>query len=160
MTFRTLAKTAAIAATAVLATAPAQAQMVDATAPGVLADLLRQEGYAATLETDSAGDPLINSSSQGVNWKIWFYGCDSDGRYCKEIQFSVGFDKSSPISASRINEWNREKRFGKAYVDEEGDPFLEHNITLQGGVSRSNFIAAFEKWDLALGQYLTFIDWK
>ena len=150
----------AAAGLVVMVAVPAQGQMVDATAPGVLADILRQEGYSAKLETDKVGDPIIQSASHGVTWAIYFYDCNSDGRYCKDIQFAAGFDKNRPTELARINEWNRGKRFGKAYLDEEGDPFIEYDLTFEGGVSRSNVSAALKIWGMVLNEYTTFIDWN
>ncbi|MCS7080242.1 MAG: YbjN domain-containing protein [Chloracidobacterium sp.] len=56
-------------------------------------------------------------------------------------------DKSLMLSAawggqrmtlSRINEWNRAKRFAKAYLDDENDPVLESDYELTGGVTEQN----------------------
>ena len=45
---------------------------------------------------------------------------------------------SGKITLSRINEWNRTKRFTRAYADEEGDPCLEADLELTGGVTERN----------------------
>ena len=34
-----------------------------------------------------------------------------------------------------VNEWNRKKRFTKAYLDDDGDPTLEMDLDLEGGVT-------------------------
>ncbi len=43
----------------------------------------------------------------------------------------TGFD----VTLGRINEWNRTKRFSKAYLDDDDDPCLESDLDLEGGVS-------------------------
>lgn len=45
-------------------------------------------------------------------------------------------------SASRVNEWNRDKRFSKAYLNTDNHPVLEADIDLEGGVTQANV----EKW--------------
>ena len=55
--------------------------------PDQVAKILRDEGYAAKLDSDVDGDPLIRSSSQGLKWNIYFYGC-TKGRNCNAVQFS------------------------------------------------------------------------
>jgi hypothetical protein len=43
-----------------------------------------------------------------------------------------------PITLNRINEWNRVKRFAKAYLDNDNDPVLESDYELTGGVTEQN----------------------
>jgi len=33
----------------------------------------------------------------------------------------------------KVNKWNQEKRFSRAYLDEDGDPHLELDLDLEGG---------------------------
>ncbi|MFO0870616.1 MAG: YbjN domain-containing protein [Pirellulales bacterium] len=42
------------------------------------------------------------------------------------------------IRLSRINEWNRVKRFVRAYLDEDDDAVLEGDLQLTGGVTEQN----------------------
>lgn len=42
------------------------------------------------------------------------------------------------VSLERINEFNRDYRFTRAYIDREGDPVLESDIELTGGVTELN----------------------
>jgi len=54
------------------------------------------------------------------------------------LQLYAGFS-GLKITLSRINEWNRTKRFSRAYLDAENDPCLEADIDLTGGVTEGNF---------------------
>lgn len=50
------------------------------------------------------------------------------------------------VSISRINDWNRTKRFSRAYLDKDGDPVLEADLDFEGGVtteSVARFVALF-----------------
>lgn len=42
------------------------------------------------------------------------------------------------MTLNRINEWNRTKRFAKAYLDNDNDPVLESDYELTGGVTEQN----------------------
>lgn len=50
------------------------------------------------------------------------------------------------VSMSRINDWNRTKRFSRAYLDKDGDPVLEADLDFEGGVTNESvarFVALF-----------------
>lgn len=50
------------------------------------------------------------------------------------------------VSMSRINDWNRTKRFSRAYLDKDNDPVLEADLDFEGGVtteSVARFVALF-----------------
>jgi hypothetical protein len=89
---------------------------------------------------------------------IWFYGC-SDNQNCKEINFSAGFDLKSGVGASTINSWNRQKLVGKAYTDEEGDPFIDYFVVADGGISRIVFERVLVRWEIALEEFKEEIGW-
>lgn len=144
---------------ALLAPLPAAAAgLIDATDAKRVADTMSGLGYRALLETDGEGDPMITSAASGVNFSVFFYGC-TDGADCRSLQFRASFDLADPTTAAKMNEWNRLHRFGKAYIDDEGDPFIEFNVTLDGGVSDANFADVVDWWDVVLGEFLVYIDW-
>jgi hypothetical protein len=55
---------------------------------------------------------------------------------------------------SDINTWNRTKRFGKAFLDKDGDPALEMTVNLDYGVSRENLDDSFNWWSKAVKSFL------
>jgi hypothetical protein len=149
----------ALSAPAALCESPLAAlfKTVDATDPARLAEILRDEGYRAKVERDDVGDPKISSSSQGVDWTIFFYDCDGDR--CKSIQFAIAFDTEDGVPLELVNRWNRDNRFAKAYLDDENDPFLEYDVNLVGGVTRNNFADTLGLWEGLLGNFMRHIDW-
>ena len=81
-----------IAAAALLVFAPAaSAQSVSAHDPQSVVSTLQDMGYRATLDTDSGGDPKVLSALNGINFSIYFYGCQ-DNAACRDLQFSSGFE--------------------------------------------------------------------
>lgn len=55
------------------------------------------------------------------------------------FQLYSGFT-GADVSVSDLNRWNRQKRFAKAYLDDDGDACLEADFSLQGGTTLENMI--------------------
>ena len=123
--------------------------IVDATEPEKLASLIRDFGYRATVEQDDAGDPMIRSSAGGSDFLIYFYGCDG-GEQCRTVLFQAGYDLESGTTGEVIEDWNENVLFGRAYLDEEADPWIEMPVNLFGGVNRENFADTFDWWETVL----------
>ncbi len=119
------------------------ADIVDATDPSAILNVAKGFG-SATLETDSAGDPKISGRIDGVKYGIYFYGCNA-GKACTDIQLAAGWSDVK-VTLDKINEWNRTKRYGKAYLDKENDPMLELSVNINHGVSVKNLEDTFEWW--------------
>ena len=135
---------------------PLSAQVVG-TADSIAA-ALRDYGLKADTSLDSEGDPKIESRIEGIRFSIWFYGCEDAS--CTSLEFRAGFDLDTPLSAARVNEWNRTRRFGKAWIDDEGDPFLEMLVPLgPDGLSDNGFELALDMWRVGASEFSSFIGW-
>jgi hypothetical protein len=146
-------KLLALAAAAAFWAVPAGAQMVKAQDPQSLVAALQNAGYAGKLGADGVGDPMITSGSSGTTFHILFYNCTAH-KGCATVQFQVGFDLEKSPGLERINDWNRDQRFGHAYLDKEGDPILVMDLDLDdGGVSRALFIDNVQFWTSVLGAF-------
>ncbi len=53
----------------------------------------------------------------------------------KNLQIAAVFS-GRKATLAWVNEWNRSKRFSRAYLDREGDAVLTSDLDLEGGVSR------------------------
>lgn len=133
------------------ATPLAQAQtMVDARSPATIAEIAKGFG-SAELDTTDAGEPKITGRLNGRRYSVFFYGC-KQGQNCGSIQLHWGIDQKN-VPLSKVNEWNRTKRFGKAYIDNDGDLNLELDVNLRHGVTRQNLDDTFDFWRLALTSF-------
>jgi hypothetical protein len=142
MRFTRFAIAAAVAAFAM----PAGAEMVKAQDPQSLVNALQSGGYAAKLGVDKVGDPMITSGVAGTSFQIFFYNC-TEHKACATVTFHSGYDLTNSPGLEKINEWNRGKRFGRAYLDKEDDPILEMDVDLDdGGVAPLLFIDNIEFW--------------
>jgi len=136
-----------------LAPQEAQAQrkyLIDGSNPQAIVEIASGYG-SAELTTDNDGDPKITGRMEGIRYSIYFYGC-SNGKNCDSIAFSTGW-VSDRVSLQDINEWNKIKRFGRVYLDNEDDPMVEMNVNLDGGVSRENLDDTFGWWKIAITSF-------
>jgi hypothetical protein len=145
------AAAAALLATTFAATATAQS-LVSAENPAQLVSIIQALGFQARLEKDSVGDPLIRSSSSGVDFSIYFYGCSKNAR-CQSLQFIAGYDLANGTTLPTLDEWNEEKRFASAYLDDEDDPFLQMDMNTEGGITQENFEKTFDLWQSLKGEF-------
>jgi Putative bacterial sensory transduction regulator len=123
----------------------AHAQMVSATNPQGIVAALQNAGYKASLSKDSGGDPMIESTSSGSKFSIFFFGCTKNSD-CRTIQFFAGYSDRKP-SLSQMNDWNSKKRFARAYIADSGNARIEMDVDLDdGGMSAKLFEDNLEFW--------------
>ena len=140
------------AACAALWVAPAAAQNVTAAEPESVAGALRDLGWRASHAIDAEGDPMVESSIEGVNYTIFFYGCEG-GRNCTALLFSAGFDLPDGATLSSMNDWNSGRLVGAAYLDPENDPFLQMFVTTTGGLNHENFGDVEDWWRIGVRDF-------
>ena len=58
----------------------------------------------------------------------------------------------------KINKWNKEKRFARAYKDDEGDPVLEMDVDLDfAGIPRENVGETFNTWASLMDSFREYV---
>lgn len=132
---------------------------IDAGNPEAVAEFLRKAGYRAVVEPDDEGDPSIVSGASGVDFLIFFHGCE--GAFaCTSMEFSSVFDAETPHTADQMNAWNVQRRYGKAMLTDERDPWIVMDINVEGGgLAPAQMAAYLQIWDDLLGDFLDHIDW-
>ena len=158
MTFKTKLFGGLTAIALIASSTAAMAQMTAKDANAVL-KAMQNFGLAATMGKDAGGDPKISSRISDTKFSVYFYGCE-DNLNCASIMFKAGYDLNNGMSAMKINEWNRDKRFAKAYIDDEGDPFLEMDVNMDfDGLGSENFADDLDWWRLLVEDFEDFIEW-
>lgn len=143
---------AMLGASVVSLTPAASAQTLVKATPEAIAKLLQDEGYKAQVGKDNQGDPKIESAAEGVNFTVYFYGCEK-GANCDDIQFSAGFEDTR-ANATAINEWNKNQRFAKAYLDAEGDAHFETDVHLDdAGIPLPLLKTYLDLWTSTLAKF-------
>lgn len=147
----------AAAAALALSAAPAHAELVNAKNPATIKAILESQGWPATLVTKDGDDPYIESNRNGLKFLVLFMNCE-DNRNCKTLQYYMGFSDAKDVSLDRLNQWNRTKRFARAYRDDEGDPVLEMDVDVDfAGLPRENLGESFNTWASLMDAYREFI---
>ena len=148
-----------LAAALVAMAVPAAAQdLVDGSKVDDIVTLARGYG-AAELEDQPGGAPRIAGNIKGVPYYVFFMNCGSDGTACEDLNFYSAFAGVKP-TMDALNAWNRDKRFGNAYLDADLDAAIEFDVNLEHGVSRDNLDAAFSLWSVLLGEYTAYVGYK
>lgn len=117
--------------------------------------LMTQFGYTFTVSADSQGDPMIAFQQEGYKVGLYFYNKVA-GKYTA-IQLSAGFSLSQPPSLGSINQWNRAKRYARAYLDQQGDPRVELDLDLEGGATAGAIKELFRTNRVVLTQFVRHI---
>ncbi|WP_343080206.1 YbjN domain-containing protein [Ostreiculturibacter nitratireducens] len=151
---------AALAAAFAMAAVPSQAENLRASDPDAVMLAMQKEGFLVTRETADDGTPKLVSRVSVSRFQVYFYGCDKAGESCTSIQFSAGYDLDAPMSALKTNQWNSENRYSRAFIDDEGDPYLKLDLSLFGdGTGQENFGEVLDLWRLLVEDFEDFIDW-
>lgn len=143
-----------VAAFALLATPAVADELVNATdVDGILAIA---EGFgSARRDVDNAGDPMIAGRMGGQQYNVLFFDCE-DNANCRTIQF-WSWVPGAGVTLDRVHEWNRTKRFAKAYFDADGDVVMEWDVNLWGGVSKTNLDDTFDWWRVVMPEFIAFM---
>jgi hypothetical protein len=94
-----------------------------------MAAILKSEGYAHTVDPDG-----------NIIWTIEGYKTTliiSTDK--KSVQFYASFGDGN-ATLKKVNEWNKGKKYSKSYLDDDGDPVLELDLDLEGGVTRERIV--------------------
>lgn len=147
----------AMATIATLAAVPAHAELVNASNPATIKAIVESQGWPATLVSKPGNDPYIESNRNGLKFLVLFMNC-TEGRNCKTLQYYMGFSDAKQVPLEKFNQWNKEKRFARAYRDDEGDPVLEMDVDVDfNGIPRENIGETFNTWSSLMDTFREFI---
>jgi hypothetical protein len=100
----------------------------------MLENVLAKMDVEYTVTLDDYGAPSWTVTWFDLVITIAAYDEQSSGGYAS-LLFYAGWETESAPSLSTINQWNMQSRFGRAYLDESGDPAIELDLLLVGGVT-------------------------
>jgi hypothetical protein len=117
---------------------PLQAQEVfEKLSTAQLESVFKKEGYSYTVDKD--GD---------IIWKLegvrTLATRQSEGA-CLTLRLSFENDSTT---LAKVNDWNRTKRYARSYLDNDGDPVLQADLDLEGGVTYARITDFLRTWRL------------
>ena len=135
--------------------APLAAKQVTADVAQIAA-ILQKEGYQAKVAGEGS-DVRIDTAMGGYTMAVYFYGCDDKGKGCKSVQFYAGFNPKTNPTLQAMNDYARDNRWGRVYLDKDGDPVIEMDVDLEvGGMSEELFLDNIAYWDTIMGKFADF----
>lgn len=105
-----------------------QADVYEFISVDLLMTIMQEEGYSVNRENDQ----LISWKLHGMNSAMIL---DEDGG-AAQFYLAVKHD----VGVMVVNQWNKEKRYGRSYIDNDGDPCLESDLDLDGGVTKERIV--------------------
>ncbi len=124
-----------------------------AASEGIIRQVLDEMELEHELLLDESGDPIWTFTHLGILITIVSYDEVAPGYYAS-LLFYTGWAADDEVLLSMINDWNRQSRFGRAYVDSSGDPVIELDLLMAGGVTAETiqqYITVFTEAASSLG---------
>jgi len=116
---------------------------------------LQDAGYKAQLYPLKNGGNAVASASDGYTWKIYMYDCKGDR--CGSMQFSMGLSTKGAFNAAKMNQWSKDNRWARAYVDDVNDPWLEYDVDLTPGGTYELLNDEFATWRMTVKHFHDFL---
>lgn len=132
--------------------ASADDDLIDASDAGKLAELFRGFG-SARLDKAADDTPAIRGRIEGNAFSVYFYGCNDQKVNCSTINLTASWDVDGAATLDQINAWNAGKRFGRAYVDADGNAVVETDINLSGSVTYANMEGNIDWWRIIMADF-------
>ena len=139
-------KFAALAASALLALAPITGALAEGVSKADIAKILTEQGYnvqdydATKIYVDVAQYRIVvavDGADGDVSFLVW------PGIQANEIGYQF------------LNKFNNEVKFGRAYIDRDGDVAIQMDRNSAGGVSAENIESDFDVFLLLIQKFLT-----
>lgn len=157
--------TAALAAIWVGFAGPASAQteaekVLLGVTPEDVAGVVQEAGFRAKIGKTSDGLHQISSKTQGIDFYIYVVDCDTNlSKDCITLTFGAYLAPNTKLTADAMNQWNADRKFTRAFVDEAGDPSLEMDVSTYG-VTHKYLLDLIDVWDTRVGKFLDHINWN
>lgn len=141
-----------LVAAAFLIAAPISSASAAGVSKETIAETLELQGYAVS----DFQQNMIRVEVGEVNILVGVFGADKDISY-----FTYLNDVSlNEVSHAFLSKFNSEVKFGRAYIDRDGDVTIQMDRNSSGGVSLKNIESDFDVFLLLVSKFLSDIDSK
>jgi len=114
-------------------------------------DLARAYG---TIERRQDEDGVwLRGDMDGIVYTMSFLNCDDRHANCNTVQFRAWWESAGAHSLAAMNQWNRDRRFSAAYLDDSNNATIEWDVNLLGGVTTVNFDDSIQWWQAVIQQF-------
>ena len=123
-----------------------------------VAAALHTAGYPADITNERSGNPLIRSSNGKGLFFVHFFQCDAQLR-CASIEFTAAVRHKS-VSPMTVAAWNRERRFGRAFMDTHGTAWISMDVETSHGITTEALAANIARWTTVINAFEIFAERK
>ena len=115
-----------------------------------IANWLTQDSYPSQVKPDptTAGDQIISTTIDGADTDIYLYDCSGDGdaRRCTSIQYVTGSAPDPRYTVERVNGWNVNHRYIRAYRTASGSLYGEYDLDVSPGGTYEMLEDSLQNW--------------
>lgn len=112
-------------------------------------------GLRATIHNDDNGRSIVSSNVSGVNFDVYFYGCE--GERCASIQYAGGWTPLTKGTRENINDWNRQKRYIRAYLDSKNNVWGEYDVDISPGGTWEQLDKSLTQWTARIADFKAWV---
>jgi hypothetical protein len=140
----------------------AQPQSTSPITARAVADAFLANGVQSSVGTDDYGDPFVElRPSDGLQvdfGSVVFWDCDSAG-VCDSILMQAGWrPQRRPVYLDKINEWNVQRRWVRAYIDADNYIIVDMDVSGYGGVSEEALALQVSRFVGSVVEFGTFLE--
>ena len=140
-----------IAAAALLAFAPAHAQIKVALTGEELGSVLSAAGLQANIVEDAkTGAPVATAQAGSIQFWVRALDCAGAPKACSTLMFFANFElgrEATPADYKAVNAFNDRQVFGRAYLlPAKNLVGVDYVLELQGGVSPDHISGNIARW--------------
>lgn len=126
---------------------------VGATDPQSVMDVLTIAGVNPVLGKNNVGRTRITFTFMGAETSIFYYDCHDGMGDCDSIRFVHGLDFPDGVSLAAVNRWNDTEPWGRAFVDDNDDPWLDMSLWMGSSMPYSIFNSVMRNWTEAATKF-------
>ena len=120
-----------------------------------VAGWLKHQHLDAQVDPARSGAPAtVIRVATGAPFAIYLYDCKKDR--CASMQYAASVRSAQAPSMARINAWNRQSRYVRAYLDTSGRLFGEYDIDIAPGLDQKALDHSLRRWLSALQRFRLF----
>lgn len=122
-----------------------------------IADWLKRQHLDAEFDNGRTGatPTIVRSTIDGTPFAIYLYECRKDR--CASLQYEASFSNAESLTLARINAWNRQSRYIRAYLDRSGRVVGEYDLDIAPGMDGKGLDHSLRRWRSALSRFRQFV---
>jgi len=122
-----------------------------------IVDWLQHQHLDAQPDEPRAGGTatVVRSSVDGTPFAIYLYDCRKDR--CASLQYAASFSNGDGLTLARLNAWNRQSRYIRAYLDRSGRVLGEYDLDIAPGLDGKALDHSLRRWRSALSRFKLFV---